>query len=592
MNNSTNKDGADRPEDAADALLNEWIQEAGNAPMEPRPEHVSELRKRLLAQTTPASETPDENTSSETVPAIMNSASTEEAISTRASKRRLGVVVAITAAVLVAVSIFSTNEPQNLAWAQTKAAVRAMPWMMTKTQIEDGTTIESWFSPRRLVAASRFVSAASAEPSGQPAFAMFVDIRQGSRLEYRRGANEIVKSPMLSLDETSMRMVGSFLSAFADGKDLREFAEGDANLTIKSQRQVTLTGKRFDEFDAIVSFHGHDLAATYRVDSKSKLPVSMTTTVDGKIQTTAVSFPEEGPNSIYDLGVGQEISITNRMPAPGLAKLLTQRKRVRMNFDRYYGMSIQVQPGKHWANSVRVRRIWRAGNKWRTEYLISDTADSERIHRQEAPPEGTDPLKWWADQLPNERFRPTTMSDGKNTWRFEYDAKKSEDNPKRWDYTIKPATRNPYPINPEDPMPTIITYPEFLMYEATGLPSSRRKGVLTLHPKDGPEGTVLVESRTTDEPRPNGNDLSYYWVDPLENGMTRKTQMLSLMSEEPKLLGERLVLETARSPKGYLYPTKLQHDSGVVEHFFLDFEATFDDAVFDPSLNKAAPLPQ
>lgn len=592
MNNSANKDGADRPEDATDALLNKWIQEAGDSPMEPRPEHVSQLRERLLAQTTSASETPNEETSSETVQSIMKSASTEEAIGGRTTRRGMGVVVAITAAVLIAVSLFSTNEPQNLAWAQTKSAVRAMPWMMTKTQIESGMTIESWFSPRRLVAASRFVSTASAEPNGQPTFAMFVDIRQGSRLEYRPQANEIVKSPMLSFDETSMRMVGSFLSAFADGKDLREFAEGDANLMIRSQRQVTLNGKRFDEFDAIVSFHGHDSAATYRVDSETKLPVSMTTTIDGKLQTTAVSFPENGPTSIYDLGVGEDISITNRMPAPALAKLLTQRKRVRMNFDRYYGVSIQVQPGKHWANSLQVKRLWRSGNKWRTEYMIWDQADSERIHRQKTPLEGADPLKWWASQLPNERFRPTTMSDGRNTWRFEYDAKKSEDNPKRWDFTIKPATKGSYPINTEDPMPTIITYPEFIMYGATGLPSSRRKGVLTLHPKDGPEGTVLVESRTTDEPRPNGNDLSYYWLDPLENGMTRKTQMLSLMSEGPKLLGEQLVLETARSPKGFLYPTKMQHDSGVIEHFYLDFEANFDDSVFDPKLNKAAPLPR
>lgn len=590
MNNSANKDGANRPEDATDALLNEWIQEAGDSPMEPRPEHVSQLRERLLAQTTSGSASLTESSSE--IVSVNDPVSQVESADRRASRRGWGMVVAITAAVLVAVSLFSTNEPQNLAWAQTKAAVRAMPWMMTKTQVEGGTTIESWFSPRRLTAATRFVSSVDVETDTRPTFAMFVDVRQGSRLEYRSQTNEIVKSPILNSDETSMRIVGGFLSAFADGKDLREFAEADSNLTIKSQRQVTLDGKSYDEFDAIVSFLGHESSATYRVDSETKLPVSMTMAVDGKLQTTVVSFPDDGPTSIHDLGVGQEISITDRMPAPGLVKLLTQRKRVRMDFDRYYGMSIQVHPGDHWVNSLQVKRLWRSGNKWRTEYLIWDPTDSERIHRQEAPPKGTDPLKWWADQLPNERFRPTTMSDGKNTWRFEFDAKKSKDNPKRWRFTIKPATKNPYAINPENPMPTIIAYPEFLVYGATGLPSSRRKGVLTLHPKDGPDGTVLVESRTTDEPRSGGNDLSYYWLDPLENGMTRKTQMLSLMSEEPKLLGEQLVLETARSPKGFLYPTKLQHDSGVVEHFYLDFEANFDDSVFDPALNKVAPLPR
>lgn len=585
MNTSIDNTDPDRPDDAADTLLNEWIQEAGDAPMTPHPEHVSQLREKLLARTQ-ASVTTEEGIPQSTV------TPQEEQDGTRASRREWGVVVLVTAAVLVAVSLFSGNEQQNLAWAQTKAAVRAMPWMMTKTHVEGGAVIESWFAPQRLIAAMRAVPPNDVETDASIGFAMFVDIRRGIRLEYRPQNNEIVKSPMLNSDETSMRMVGDFLSAFADGKDLKEFVDSDSNLTITSQREVTIDGTRFDEFDAVVSFHGRNSTATYRVNSETKLPVSMMTTIDGQLRTTTVSFPDEGPGSIYDLGVAQDVSTRNHMPAPELARLLTQRQRVRTNFDKYYGISIQVQPGKHWANSVRVNRLWRSGNKWRTEYLIWDGADSERIHRREAPPEGTDPLKWWSDQAPNERFRPTTMSDGKNTWRFEYDAKKSTDDAKRWDYTIKPATKNPYPIDPENPMPTIITYPEFMMYGATGLPSPHRKGVLTLHPENGPDGTVLIESRTMDKARPNGNDLSYYWVDPLENGMTRKTQRLSLTENQPKVAGEHLVLKTARSPRGYLYPSQIQINSGVVTHFYLDFDAKFDDSVFDPTLNKAAQLPQ
>lgn len=585
MNNSTNNTDADRPDDAADALLNEWIQEAGDSPMPPHSEHVSQLREKLLARTQ-ASTTTGEVTPQSTVSPQDNQNGT------RTARRGWGVVVLVTAAVLVAVSLFSGNEQQNLAWAQTKSAVRAMPWMMTKTHVEGGAIIESWFSPQRLIAAMRAVSPDAVETDASTGFAMFVDVRRGIRLEYQPQNNEIVKSPMLSSDETSMKMVGGFLSAFADGKDLKEFVDSDSNLTITSQREVTIDGTRFDEFDAVVSFHGHNSTATYRIDSETKLPVSMMTTIDGQLRTTTVSFPDEGPKSIYDLGIAKDVSTRNHMSAPELARLLTQRQRVRTNFDQYYGISIQVQPGKHWANSVRVNRLWRSGNKWRTEYLICDVADSERIHCREAPPEATDPLTWWAERISDERFRPTTMSDGRNTWRFEYDAKKSTDDAKRWDYTTKPATKNPFPIDPENPMPTIITYPEFIMYGATGLPSPRRKGVLTLHPKDGPKGTVHIESRTMDEPRPNGNDLSYYWVDPLENGMTRKTHRLSLTEDEPKLEGEQLVLETARSPRGYLYPTQIQNTSGVVTHYYLDFDAKFDDSVFNPTLNKAAPSPK
>lgn len=590
MNTPTNNSGADRPDDAADALLNEWIREAGDTPMMPRPEHVAELRERLLAQTsnTPMVEDPV----SQTATPQTSSQPTEKSTPRRATQRGWGWVVLVAAAVLVAVSLFPANEQQNVAWAQTQAAVRAMPWMLTKTHLKDGSAIESWFSPRRLVAAIRAVPAEETKTADQTPFAMFVDIRQGVRLEYRPQDNEIVKSPMLGSDKTSMRMVGGFLSAFADGKDLKDFAEADSNLAITAQREVTVNGKRFDEFDAVVSFHGNESVATYRVDAETKLPVSMTTTFDGELRTTTISFPDDGPTSIYDLGIAQDVAIRDAMPAPELARLLTQRQNVRMNFDRYYGMAIQVQPGKHWSNSVRITRLWRSGNKWRTEHLTWDPVDSERIHSQEAPPEGTDPLKWWTAQFSKERFRPTTLSDGRNTWRFEYDTEQAADNPKRWEYKVKPATQNPYALNPENPMPTIIDYPEFMMYGPTGLPSPRRKGVLTLQPEDGPEGTVLIESRTTDKPRPQGNDLSYYWVDPLENGMTRRAQMLSLAGSEPELLGEQLVLEAGRSPKGYLYPTRLQNDSGVVTHFYLDFDAQFDDSVFDSKLNEAAPLPR
>ncbi|MGZ0167877.1 MAG: hypothetical protein ACKVII_28495, partial [Planctomycetales bacterium] len=61
---------------------------------------------------------------------------------------------------------------------------------------------------------------------------------------------------------------------------------------------------------------------------------------------------------------------------------------------------------------------------------------------------------------------------------------------------------------------------------------------------------------------------------------------------EPELLGEQLVLETARSPKGYLYPTRIKNRSEVVTHFYLNFDAEFDGSVFGPKLDKAAPLPR
>ena len=577
MNTPINSPGADRPDDQTDALVAEWIREAGDPSMMPDADHVAQLKQRLLAQTDKA-------------PVVQQERPTGPA---KQPDRRGWMWAALTtAAALVLLALYSPDSRKDAAWAQTRDAVNTMPWMHTETQLADGLVMESWFSPQRLVLATRAVPAADVDLEGTTPFAMFVDIRQGVRFEYRPLSDEIVKWPMLESDATSMRMVGGFFAAFADGNDLQEFAEANPDLTVSGQRDVDIDGRPFQEFDAVVSFHGRDTQVTYRIDPETNLPVSMTNEVDGNTQTTIIDFPDEGPESIYNLGVQPDVAIRDQMPAPELARLLDRRQRARMDFDRYYGITVQVQPDSHWANSVRVTRIWRDGLKWRTEYMIYDVADSNRIHNREVPANGTDPLEWWLARVSQERFRPTTLSDGTHTWRFEFDATQSTDDPEVWDYSVKPATQNPYPVDPQNPLPTMLEYPEFLMYGPTGLPGLRRRGTLTLNPDGGPEGTVLLESRTTDAPRAQGNDLSYYWLDPLENGMCRKTQMLSLSASEPELLGEQLVLDTARSPSGYLYPTRLQHLSGVVTHFYLDFDAEFDDAVFDPALTEAAPSPE
>ena len=101
----------------------------------------------------------------------------------------------------------------------------------------------------------------------------------------------------------------------------------------------------------------------------------MTTSIDGTLRKTLISFPGSGPESIYDLGVARNVSIRDEMPAPEPARLVAQRQNTRMDFDRYYGMAIQVRPDKHWSNSVRVTRLWRSGSKWRTEHMIWAPSD-------------------------------------------------------------------------------------------------------------------------------------------------------------------------------------------------------------------------
>lgn len=587
MNSATENPEANRPIDDADSLLGNWILEAGDCSMEPRAEHIVELRKKLLSRTRE----------------IPLSQADEKAVETCDAHRRTvkqwSVVAVVGAVVLIAVSLFPGTGRKDAAWAQVRERVRAMPWMLTKTRIGDEAVLETWFSPQRLIAASRTIP--SDETSGPPVdrditppFAVFIDLRRGTRLEYRQQPPEIIRTGIHDGDANSLRLVGSFLTAFADGHDLEQFADDTPELSVTGHRDVAVDGRPFEEIDAVFELQGLKTRCTYRVDPATRLPVAMTSTSNGETASTTISYPEFGPKTIYELGAPEGVAIVNRMPSPKLARLLDQRKQVRKDFDRYYGLAVYVRPGTHWSQARRVTRLWRAGTKWRAEYMICDPVDSKRISDRELPADGTDPAQWWFSQVKGERFRPTTLSDGKRTWRFEFDARPSDADKLRFQYTIKPGTMNPYPIDPSDPMPTVIEYPEFLAYGATGLPGANREGSLVFEPKDGPDGTVLLTSRSTKQPRQNGYsyDLSHFWLDPLENGLCRRTQMLSLAGDQPTLLGEQLVLETARSPQGYAYPTKLQLDGGIVTHFYLNFDASFDDSVFDPTINGAVSSPE
>jgi hypothetical protein len=67
--------------------------------------------------------------------------------------------------------------------------------------------------------------------------------------------------------------------------------------------------------------------------------------------------------------------------------------------------------------------------------------------------------------------------------------------------------------------------------------------------------------------------------------------MFSLANNGEKLLLDEQLLETAVTPKGYLYPTKMRLGENGTTDFFLTFTTHFDASVFDPKNKHAAPSP-
>ena len=141
-------------------------------------------------------------------------------------------------------------------------------------------------------------------------------------------------------------------------------------------------------------------------------------------------------------------------------------------------------------------------------------------------------------------------------------------------------------------MPSLIVLPEQHAYGSIGFPSPNRNATLAADHDDGPDGTVRVEVRDRrPKRRPQANDLSRYWIDPLEKGITRKWQSFSLFTGTEDLLQHGEIIQTARTPNGYAYPTQLRLGEHGVTYFWLDFNVKLKESVFDSKRASMEPSP-
>lgn len=536
--------------------------------MTPRAEHVEDLRQKLLARTVPAA-----------------SVGSPPAAKPRWTARWLWPIVAAAAAVTAGLSLW--DNPRSSAWAQVQKAFSSVPWIRMRVEQQDGTALDTWLSPRMAVMAVK----GAVPQDDQQVWALFADLPRGLRYEYQPLDNTIVRYPALDADTEGLRMYDQFFAALLRDADVVRLTGRQLEVCSEQRQAIQRDGRRLWKY-TITSLTKRprkgELKTEYFIDPQSSLPISAVATVNGQRQTISFDYPADGPHDIYALGAPNDARIVDRVPPPELDRLLEQRIDARRNFDSYYGVLVWVRDGKHWSQGTQVKRIWRSGARWRIEYLFADPADDTLRWNRDAAPDDANPREWWFAQVQKERFRPVLLSDGETAYRFDFDAIKTDD-PKRWELEVQLAKPDYYPLDTENPVPSAVILPEYHAYGLTGLPSSKRTGTITLSRKVGPKGTVLIESKTSGPAvGAKKNDLSLYWVDPLNDGMTRKQQMLSLFGGARELLVEEEVLETARTPKGYLYPTKLRRGEGVI-HFYLDFDATIDDGVFDPNLTKAAP---
>ena len=141
--------------------------------------------------------------------------------------------------------------------------------------------------------------------------------------------------------------------------------------------------------------------------------------------------------------------------------------------------------------------------------------------------------------------------------------------------------------------------PEFACRPPMGIGNPDQEPTLDLHPAEGPPGCILMSVRhTKKEGRVNEKgigvaDVSRYWLDPQRDYIVMRWEMV-MRDETGKetISSNHTVEETARSPQGIWYATKIRWKNAVglangercdqIYQIYVDFDAELPDALFEP----------
>lgn len=549
------------PPDDEEALMGLYLSEAGDPRVEARPEHVTELRTRILERLEPR----------------------------RSAWRSRGrLLVGSGLAALVVIAAVSMLSRPGIAWAQVASALQKRPWIHGTVAGPDGKTIfEQWLSLNREVGAER----------GGPEVA-FHDYKRKVMTKYVPGENVVYRlpePPPANAGDTNFlrQLLDQLLNPDGPGKfpfegmDLigqtrREVKEGD-----KTWLEIELT------FRVAGGSRGGPVSMRIRVDPATNLPMSLDMEdEDQKRYTTAIDYPDRGPADIYDLGAPRGAKVVDRTPLDNVGPVIAGLKAGRKQFDDYCAFVVQQRllPTNHFPR-VTVYRVWRKGNRWRIDELRPDD-------RGWAPSDDVD-LAWWKAHEPELTFVPSVICEGKVYWFYSLtDAWKpgmlapKPGEPNAMGQTVGPnallgAAEDPIiPFWCQDVLPEQTGHPS----GGVGEPDHDREFLVDAKPSDGPPGTILFHARDT-KPKVEGMpDPFRLWVDPKAGYLSMRTE---IRVHEPKNLSKVAFIDThvvedvAKSPKGSVYPTRTRHVAYNGEHvfvrrFFVDFQAKISDDLFKP----------
>ncbi len=336
----------------------------------------------------------------------------------------------------------------------------------------------------------------------------------------------------------------------------------------------------------------------FRADATTKLldRCQLETQVQGKPVGWEMrfSYPEAGPADVYALGVPRSARLVDRVPSGDVKRILQTIQAGRLRMDHYRAVFVEQygdDNSEWWQNFPEI--LYRKGDRFRRDH-----GRGEQWRTRTPPARGEDPGKWWANRVKQYRFRPIYVMRGVTHYFPKFESVTDRDGTTHLEIVSVSTDDTNLPPGETYPVDYALR-PEFVCRPPLGIGAPDAEPSIDLHPANGPAGCILLSVRhpsTRDRINAKGIELPddwQFWVDPQRDNIVMR--MVTVQRDgkgSERIIRDQIVEETARSPQGVWYATKVRmkdvmHDGkgksiDQIYHIYVDFGAELPDSLFDP----------
>lgn len=502
---------------------------------------------------------------------------------------RWAAISAVSAAAIAAIAFLLPLQATSRAWAEVLAAVQAKDWLHAVGRGPRGERLEIWHSFPMGVTAMR-----------QERDAVLWDSKLGTIDRYDAAQEAVVRMPMSNDDRDRIGDWNQFLVGMLKAEGAQSQKVGQLSVRHKEERTVEENGKKWTEHQLALERDGKVIGEmAIRVDPATDLPLhwKFSQHVPGATKPLVYEFdfayPATGPVGIYALGIPPTAPLIDRTQPGDEAALLAGLRAGRERFDKYHAVVVSSSATAHWSKPSMVYQSWRDGDRWRVDRTYG------MDYAMQSPPNHTDPQQWWLEQVRKRPFLPDVVSDGKQVCIFKI-PRSGQSKTRPSVVAIKSIEKNIRELRfyelgnngYELYFPEVFSHPHI-----PESPSYRFS--IDKTPASGPQGTVLLELRA---PKPNVRGIvgRRYWIDTHRGYLVVRFEMIKSTSEGEVASDVWMVEDVGLSPQGFWYPkairtkdSSMSLDTGErsdeIYRYYLDFDATISDSLFDLSADPVIP---